>query len=561
MAIKLKRSLTADINPAYVLEQGQVGIEMPEALNTADKSFKIKIGDGTTPWSNLPYFGGTVIGGGVIGSIPTQYGEPTYTGETIELELNGFDPGGMTLGGVTSATYAGTYKATVTPKAGYYWSDGKSDTKEITWIIKPANVGDVPTISGTYTYTGSDITPTLTGLDESVMTLSGDTTKVNAGSYILTISIDSNHCWSDGSSGSKSLSWTIEQAIPQFSVYPTSLSLSSGSMTKTVTITYNGDGVLSAASSNTGIVTCSLSGKTLTVTANQGGSVNITISATAGTNYTKPTDITLPVTASLPSSTLASNSWSIIGEVGAAGTGASIWSTGDTKSVTLNGTVQGYTFSNLTVNVFIIGFNHNESREGKGIHFLFGKISGKDIAFCDSHYSSYQTSGFVMNTSRTNAGGWKDSYARKTLLGNSGTPASPPSGSFLAAMPADIRAVIGGVTKYSDNTGGGSDIASYVTATTDYLFYMAEFEVQGRRTYANSAEKNYQQQYDYFKSGNSKVSYKHDATGTTVWVWNRSVYATHSSSFCRVIADGSANYNYADNSGGVRPGFCANQAA
>ena len=53
-----------------------------------------------------------------------------------------------------------------------------------------------------------------------------------------------------------------------------------------------------------------------------------------------------------------------------------------------------------------------------------------------------------------------------------------------------------------------------MTSTTDYLPLLAEFEIHGARTYANSAEQNYQQQYAYYQAGNSKVHYKHNATGT-----------------------------------------------
>ena len=90
------------------------------------------------------------------------------------------------------------------------------------------------------------------------------------------------------------------------------------------------------------------------------------------------------------------------------------------------------------------------------------------------------------------------------------------------------------ITKYSDNTGGGSNTASYVTSTTDYLPLLSEFEVQGARSYANSAEQNYQQQYAYYQAGNSKVHYKHDATGTAAYAWCRSVYATNTNYFCLV---------------------------
>lgn len=84
-----------------------------------------------------------------------------------------------------------------------------------------------------------------------------------------------------------------------------------------------------------------------------------------------------------------------------------------------------------------------------------------------------------MNLSNTNSGGWNGSYGRNTLLGNSGTPTSPPANSFMAALPADLRAVMKPVTKYTDNSGVGSNTSGAVTATTDYLFFLAEFEVQG----------------------------------------------------------------------------------
>lgn len=118
-----------------------------------------------------------------------------------------------------------------------------------------------------------------------------------------------------------------------------------------------------------------------------------------------------------------------------------------------------------------------------------------------------------MNTSNTNSGGWNNSHMRKTVLGsNSASATSPTANTLLAALPADLRAVMKPATKYSDNTGGGSDAASYVTSTTDLLPLLSEFEYHGARSYANSAEKNYQAQYDYYRAGNSKVHYKHNAT-------------------------------------------------
>lgn len=283
------------------------------------------------------------------------------------------------------------------------------------------------------------------------------------------------------------------------------------------------------------------------------GNNTITISYSEG-GVTKTT--TQAITVTTISSTLNSNSWATIKAVSDAGQGDNYWDVGDTKTITINGAVQGFTFSNLSIAVFILGFNHNSSREGTNrIHFQIGKISNKLVGLCDSSYGSYVSSGFCMNTSRTNSGGWNGSHMRKNVLGNTGTPSSPPANTLLAALPADLRAVMKSVTKYSDNTGGGSNTASYVTATTDWLFLLSEFEYQGARTYANSAEQNYQQRYAYYQAGNSKVHYRHDNTGSAVFAWTRSARSDSSHNFCLVNTDGTPTGSNADISRALAPGF------
>ena len=285
------------------------------------------------------------------------------------------------------------------------------------------------------------------------------------------------------------------------------------------------------------------------------GNTTITVSYTEG-GVTKTT--TQAITVTTINTTLNSNSWATIKAVSDAGKGDNYWDVGDTKTITINGTVQGFTFSNLSIAVFIIGFNHNSSREGNNrIHFQIGKISNKLVGLCDSNYGNYVSSGFCMNTEQTNRGGWSNSHMRKTVLGNSGAPSSPPANSLLAALPADLRAVMKSVSKYSDNNGGGYDTASYVTATTDWLFLLAEFEYHGKRSYANSAEQNYQKQYDYYKAGNSKVHYRHDSTGSAVIAWTRSAYSGNGSIFCRVYTDGTPGSTGADFSWALAPGFAA----
>ena len=254
---------------------------------------------------------------------------------------------------------------------------------------------------------------------------------------------------------------------------------------------------------------------------------------------------------------LNNNNWETISKVSQMGLAEQYWSVGDYKNIQISGTVQGMSL-NSTVRAFIIGFNHNSAKEGSNrIHFQIGKTtSGTDIAFCDSNYGKTGSSnGFRMNLSKTNSGGWNGSYGRNTLLGNSGTPTSPPANSFMAALPADLRAVMKPVTKYTDNTGGKSNTSNAVTATTDYLFFLAEFEIRGARTWANNYEKNYQAQYDYYKAGNSKVKYRHDATATAVSHWCRSAGYNDAYSFCLIANDGIATAVGAYASRGLAPGF------
>ena len=181
------------------------------------------------------------------------------------------------------------------------------------------------------------------------------------------------------------------------------------------------------------------------------------------------------------------------------------------------------------------------------------RISNKLVALCDNNYNSTGSSaGFRMNQSNTNAGGWEDSYMRKTVLGNSGTPTSPPSNSLLAALPSDLRAVMKPITKYTDNVGNGTgDVDSNISATTDYLVLYAEFEVFGTRYAANNYEKNYQVQYSYYQAGNSKVAYKHNALDTAVWWWLRSPYDYTSYDFQAVGTSGGSSSYHASGSGGV----------
>lgn len=278
------------------------------------------------------------------------------------------------------------------------------------------------------------------------------------------------------------------------------------------------------------------------------GETDITIGVKDTVNYSG-TSTTVHVNCIVANATLSENSFEVISSAIKGGAAPQLWNVGDRIPVVLNGTVGAYTFSNYTAYAYIIGFDHNSNIEGTNrVHFQFAfdaASSGNHIAFCDSNYNNQTSSAaFHMNSSNTNSGGWSSSYMRQTICSQ-----------FLAALPSDLQAVISACTKYTDNTGGGSDTASYVTATSDKIFLPSEYEIQGARSYANSAEKNYQKQYDYYKNGNSKVMYNHNSTSSAVWWWLRSPYSSDSTSFCRVYTDGSAYTTLASLSLGFAPCF------
>lgn len=438
----------------------------------------------------------------------------------------------------------------------------KSTTQRITATPNKTKITTVPSQSSTLTYDGTAKTPTFSNYNSAQLTLSV-TAQTNAGTYKATFTPKADYCWSDDSTTAKEVSWTIGKAAGSLSLNKTEVTLNTDKLSDTVTVTRAGDGVISATSSDTSVATVSVSGNIITVNHvnKKSGTATITVKVGAGTNYNAPSNKTFTVKAEFvpAKATLDTMSWADIRKVSDAGIAKDYWAVGDAKGLQINGTVSA-TSINQKVYAFILGFDHNSGREGTNrIHFQIGKTAatGTQICFVDAQYANWNGT-FTMNGSKssnsTNAGGWNGCSMRNTLL--SQNPLSPGSKSFMAALPSDLRAVMKSVTKYSDNTGGTTNAASAITATTDYLFLLSEWEVQGARTYASQYEQNYQQRYAYYANGNSKVFYRHSATGSTAIWWLRSVNAGHSSGFCGVNTVGSAGGINSGVSDGVAPAFC-----
>lgn len=207
-----------------------------------------------------------------------------------------FDPAGM----VVTASYSNG--ATLTATGWTYSPSGAlpEKTSEVEIIYTEAGVTktavqaitvergtiSVPTVSGSLTYNGQAQSPTLTGYDADKMALSGDTSGTNAGSYTAVVTPTEQYKWADGSTEAKDIQWSIDKATPSITFDPASVSLDTSTTSQAVSVTYTGDGTLSAQSDNSGVATASLEGTTLTVTGVETGNTAIQVSASEGTNYT-----------------------------------------------------------------------------------------------------------------------------------------------------------------------------------------------------------------------------------------------------------------------------------
>lgn len=493
--------------------------------------------------------------------ISETYAKKSELPTEVTIDLNGSPTASPSFYAPTSAGTAGQVLISQGENQAPVW--GEAQKKDI------ANAS--VTLGASLTFNGSAQEQTIASVTLGGTSLSEGTDyevtgniATDAGNYTMAIMGIGDY------SGTLWVDWAIAPIQGSISVSETSVNIFGvAGTTKQITVNItNGYGDLVATSSAPNIATVSMIGNTLTITSVAEGNATITVRLIG--NYSAEASITANVT--VVNSVLNNNTWEMIRYAADNDLGASIWAVGDTKAITLNGTVGTKAYNNVTLWTYILGFNHNASVEGEHlIHFGCFKTAqtdGVDVTLDDSHYDSNSTSGakwFNMNhSSNTNSGGWKGCDLRYDILGstdtNNGDPTStcatfPVAGTLMAAFPEDLRAVMKPATKYTDNTGGGSNIASYVTATQDYMPLLAEFELRGERKEANSAEQNYQTQYAYYANGNSKVKYRQTSTGTAASWWNRSPFASYGEHFNATRGNGGTIGSYASTSLGVAPAF------
>lgn len=200
-------------------------------------------------------------------------------------------------------------------------------------------------------------------------------------------------------------------------------------------------------------------------------------------------------------------------------------SIGDQITLSLNGT--NYAFD-------VIGFNHDTLTDTAE----YGEETATGKAGITFQIHDLFETGYKMNSSNTNIGGWKSSAMRTSTMKT-----------IKGYMPAAWQTAIKQVNKAS-GLGGGS--SSGTETVSDSCFLLAEIEVFGSNTYSVPGEG---MQYAYYKAGNSKVKNIKSTDYNYHW-WERSPYSGDGESFCVVYMDGSAIHSNPTMKPLVAFGFC-----
>lgn len=156
-------------------------------------------------------------------------------------------------------------------------------------------IAAIPSQGESLIYTGQAQTPTFDDYNSAELTLGGTTSGTNAGSYNASFTPKPGYQWSDGTTTAKTVAWSIAKAAGSLSLNPTSLSLDGDTPTGAVTVTRVGDGVITATSGDPDVVSVSVSGNKVNVTALDEGNVTVTVKVAAGTNHNAPANKTFTV--------------------------------------------------------------------------------------------------------------------------------------------------------------------------------------------------------------------------------------------------------------------------
>ncbi len=160
----------------------------------------------------------------------------TFDGNNHAPTISGYLANYMSQTGVTSSTNAGNFTVTYTLKdtGNTQWVGGGTSAVNLSWVINRAKLTAAQSTgfaqSGTLIVTGLlwaypthpiAQSVTITNYDSSLHKLAGVTSAQEAGTYTAQVLPDDNHCWSDGTTTAKNVSWTIDKRVLKKPTMPT----------------------------------------------------------------------------------------------------------------------------------------------------------------------------------------------------------------------------------------------------------------------------------------------------------------------------------------------------
>ncbi len=145
-----------------------------------------------------------------------------YSGNNYNIQevMSGYDQDTMQLeGDLVRKDANSNYVVVITlsDPDNYAWSDGEPGaTRYLGWQITPIVVTQ-PTLSGSNNFTYNKAMQSIQfsePIDTTIMTLSGDTTKINAGDYTATVSLKdkTNYIWINDTTNDLTFNWSIQKA-------------------------------------------------------------------------------------------------------------------------------------------------------------------------------------------------------------------------------------------------------------------------------------------------------------------------------------------------------------
>ena len=196
------------------------------------------------------------------------------------------------------------------------------------------------------------------------------------------------------------------------------------------------------------------------------------------------------------------------------------------------------------IDVFIVGINHNASVEGSNlIHFCMGKSDGQSCVLFNAVQGDDTFNNGTTNGNDSAVLGCYDSYVSSSehganrygfglsgiayLCGKYVSNIQSSRVGVIGSLPTDLRAVMKNATKYYDTQSSISSIQLPMSIPS--VYELRGFHYSGTETWSDQN----QQQYDYFKSGNSynakgiqfnssgNQGVDESYTGSTYWLRNR----------------------------------------